>query len=330
MDEWRVISLNMGNESNDHKNIRDPEIHDCKGFSDANVNDAIVKSEKGETIWEQRLLMPAALNININSLSAPPTTADGDIYVLNKQGSSLDVNTITWQSGTTVRYAFNGSPDLSIYSVGWYMKAVSASQAVNNGSFVISAINNTSKYIDVTNELRTDAVADEASDSTAVATITHSSWSGAAQNDWVRYDLATTKWYAINAIDGMMCLNKSNSTYYGYASSSWVSFSSIAKTIDESIVAFAGGGQVSATALASNYNTVITCASDYDSAKLPSAVYDLERVVYNNTSSILSVYPQSGESINGITNYQFNIAPGGTMIFRGYSTGKWLAFGLSI
>ena len=96
------------------------------------------------------------------------------------------------------------------------------------------------------------------------------------------------------------------------------------------ITAFAGGGQGSATALTKKWNEVTTCASDNDSVKLLAAKIGSKQVVYNNTASILSVYPVVGESINGITNYQFNIAAGGVMSFESQKNGKWFSYGGSV
>ena len=81
--------------------------------------------------------------------------------------SGLDVNTIAWQSGTTVRYTFNGTPDLSGVSVGNYIKIESSTKAANNGQFAITAVNDGSDYIEIGNLDVTDATSDEATDSPA-------------------------------------------------------------------------------------------------------------------------------------------------------------------
>jgi len=81
----------------------------------------------------------------------------------------MDVNIIAWQSGTTVRYTMNGTPDLSGVSVGQNLEVDSATNSQNNGLFTITAVVDASDYIEVTNTLVTDASYDEASDSPAVA-----------------------------------------------------------------------------------------------------------------------------------------------------------------
>lgn len=108
-------------------------------------------------------------------------TSDVDVYAVAKASDvlvlgSLDVNTIAWRSGTTVRYTFNGSPNLSTVSAGMWLKVASAANSSNNGCFVITAVNDGSDYIEVTNAARTDADDDEASDSAAVGTAEDPIW----------------------------------------------------------------------------------------------------------------------------------------------------------
>lgn len=83
--------------------------------------------------------------------------------------TGLDVDTIAWQSGTTVRYTFNGTPDLSAVAAGDSLVVASATNASNNGTFIITTVNDGSDYIQVTNALRTDNTLDEATDSPATA-----------------------------------------------------------------------------------------------------------------------------------------------------------------
>lgn len=86
-----------------------------------------------------------------------------------RSAAEYDVDTIVWQSGNTIRYTLNGTPDLSVLSAGQNIRIKSAGNAVNNGQFEITAVDDTSDYIEVTNPDRTDGTADEASDSPAVA-----------------------------------------------------------------------------------------------------------------------------------------------------------------
>lgn len=81
---------------------------------------------------------------------------------------ALDVDTITFQSGITVRLAFNGSPALTGVQAGDVITITSATNPSNNGSFVIAEVDDTNDTMDIENPARTDATDDEASDSPAV------------------------------------------------------------------------------------------------------------------------------------------------------------------
>jgi len=85
--------------------------------------------------------------------------------------ANLDVDTIDWQSGNIVRYAFNGSPDLSEINDGEYLTVNYATNSQNNGTFKIHDVNDGSDYIDVINRDITDDTYDEATDSPAVADV---------------------------------------------------------------------------------------------------------------------------------------------------------------
>lgn len=76
---------------------------------------------------------------------------------------SLNISTIAWTSGTTVRYTFSGSPDLSGVVVGHQLQATGCTNALHDGTFEITAVSNASDYIDVINSSITDASNDEAS-----------------------------------------------------------------------------------------------------------------------------------------------------------------------
>jgi len=105
-----------------------------------------------------------------------PTFAEGQKQRLRFNQSSpsfsnvvegLDVDTILFQSGNTIRYTFNGSPDLSVISVNDVLFADSSTNALNDGSFFISTVDDGSNFIEVTNDLRSDDTLDEASDTSS-------------------------------------------------------------------------------------------------------------------------------------------------------------------
>ena len=86
--------------------------------------------------------------------------------------TGLAIDNINWQTGTTstVRYTFTGSPDLSAVIVGHQLVASSCTDDTHNGTFEITAVNNASDWIEVTNAAVTDATLDEASSpGTAIA-----------------------------------------------------------------------------------------------------------------------------------------------------------------
>lgn len=96
------------------------------------------------------------------------------------------------------------------------------------------------------------------------------------------------------------------------------------------ITALAGGGQAGATALTKKWNEVTVCASEFDSVKLPAMKIGSRVIIFNNTLNTLSVYPVTGESINGIVNYQFNIGAGQIMSFESHKTGLCFSYGGSV
>lgn len=85
--------------------------------------------------------------------------------------ATMDVDTIDWQSGNIIRYTMNGSPDLSGVADGDYLTVNYATNASNNGTFLIVTVNDGSDYVDVINYDRSDATDDEATDSPAIADI---------------------------------------------------------------------------------------------------------------------------------------------------------------
>ena len=97
----------------------------------------------------------------------------------------------------------------------------------------------------------------------------------------------------------------------------------------DAIVAFSGGGQTSAVLLTKKWSEVIP-AADYDSVKIPSAKIGAKWVAFNNSDFILAVFPTLSESINGIDDYQFNIAARSVMVFESQKDGKLFAYGNSI
>lgn len=205
---------------NEHKNLIDSQLHNCKGFAGALKNEYLVKNERYLQAWETRNFLPPVIDV-VSCNAPPPTEVDGDTYIVDNSTGSLDVNTITWQSGTTVRYVFNGTPDLSVYSTGDFITFKNSGNANNDGTFAITSINNGADWIEILNPLRTSATGDEAADSPSIGSVTDAQWDGAQQNDWVRYNDADDFWYNINAEVSFLCYNVTTGSILKFNGIEW-------------------------------------------------------------------------------------------------------------
>lgn len=86
--------------------------------------------------------------------------------------TALDVESVLWQSGNTVRYTFNGTPALTTPVAGDKLLVISSTNATNDGMFNIITVNDGSDFVEVYNPVRGDAADDEAAASPAVGDIT--------------------------------------------------------------------------------------------------------------------------------------------------------------
>lgn len=138
--------------------------------------------------------------------------------------------------------------------------------------------------------------------------------------------------YAVN-ITGTNSANENSVLKIGYERLS----------VSDSIAAFAGGGQTSATLLDSAYNRVITVASAADSVKLPLCQSGASNtaqlapgVISGNTTGLLvwvtnatatnalAVFPQTGQTIiNTSANTSFSIPALKTASFICAANGAW-------
>ena len=91
------------------------------------------------------------------------------------------------------------------------------------------------------------------------------------------------------------------------------------------VAAAVGGGQSGATALTASYNLVTTVTSNFDSVKLPvPAGAGVNITIKNTGASILSVFPSTGLTINGLAaNLSVDIPIGGDMVFTASSLTAW-------
>lgn len=86
-----------------HKNITNAtDIHNPKWLSTANNGDYAWKNEKGELESTDEIVLPAALNF-VDASVAPPTSNNGDIYILSS-GGSVNAGWGSVSVGDWVRY----------------------------------------------------------------------------------------------------------------------------------------------------------------------------------------------------------------------------------
>ena len=108
--------------------------------------------------------------IRISQTTTKATLEDSKyISIATEQQVDLDIDTIDWSSGTSVVLAFNSSPDFSQVAVGWLLKISSSTNSTNDGTYSITAIDDTLKTLTITNANRTDATDDEVTDATGTA-----------------------------------------------------------------------------------------------------------------------------------------------------------------
>jgi len=101
--------------------------------------------------------------------------ADEEGTVLTPADSRpLDIDSIIWRTGNTIRYTFNDSPDLrdiADTSTLVTLVVMSATNVLNNGTFTVTDVDAFNYWVDVTNITRTDPTADEASGSPAECSV---------------------------------------------------------------------------------------------------------------------------------------------------------------
>ena len=189
-------------------------MHLPKGMRLADNGTNVVKYASGDVQYIPINPLPAALDFADSSI-APVTEVDGDIYILDTSLSSLTVTDIAWQSGTTVRISFSGSPDLSATTVNDYFIISTASNDSNNGRFILSDVNDGSDFIEIENTSRTDATDDETSISIA-SNIGFRDWDGAINNEWVTFNSVVGEWQRIVPEEGLNCFIKSLADTYTF------------------------------------------------------------------------------------------------------------------
>jgi len=77
--------------------------------------------------------------------------ADNTIRLLAFSKTELDVDSITNPSGNTFRFNLNDTPDLSGVNIGDKVKIANSPNPGNNGNFDVTAVDDVSDYIEITN-----------------------------------------------------------------------------------------------------------------------------------------------------------------------------------
>jgi len=198
----------------------DKNVHYPKKFLGANAGDMAWKDASENLDWVQRCVLPPCLNV-VSPDSAPPTEKNGDIYILDLAGLNLDVDTIGWQADNTIRYVFAGAPDLSTFAADYYMRVKSAGNDSNNGTFIITTVNDGADWIEITNLDRSDNTDDERTSSPATAVVTHEDWDANAENDYVKYDGTDSLWYGFALVIGTLCINLDDELTYKLKTGGW-------------------------------------------------------------------------------------------------------------
>lgn len=103
-----------------------------------------------------------------------------------------------------------------------------------------------------------------------------------------------------------------------------------AESATDSITAFAGGGQTSATLLTTELNRVTTVATAADSIKLPASVKGTTIMVVNHAANSMQVFGSGTDTINDVaTATGVPHMPNSTVIYSCYTAGAWYTEGLA-
>lgn len=125
----------------------------------------------------------------------------------------------------------------------------------------------------------------------------------------------------VSPVEGLLVYDTDTNSYW-YYDTLWIELSAAGISSTDSITAFAGGGQGSATQLTTTVNRITTCASAGDSVKL-SATFNAgdEITVINDGTERLDIFPSSGDFIEGMpVNTAIQLLPNQRMIFRATTT----------
>jgi hypothetical protein len=101
-------------------------------------------------------------------------------------------------------------------------------------------------------------------------------------------------------------------------------------SVEDNIVAKAGGGQTNAYQLSAAVSRVVTVASASDSVKLPKAVAGNQYEVINDGANALQIFGTSPDTIDGVaTGTGVTITNARRSIFWCVTNGAWQSAGMA-
>lgn len=139
----------------------------------------------------------------------------------------------------------------------------------------------------------------------------------------------TSGTFAGQAGKGTLLIDFSSGNFYintgTIDSPSWIRFeaSGVSPALD-GVTANPGGGQAGAVSLTAAVNRVTTAASRGDSVALPAATPGTTIIVINAGAQPISVFPVSGDKINGqAVNLPVTVIPNETVVFASSIVNQW-------
>lgn len=89
------------------------------------------------------------------------------------------------------------------------------------------------------------------------------------------------------------------------------------------IVAFAGGGQASATQLTASFNIIATVATAGDSVKTPPAIAGLDITIINDGANACDVFPSTGDDLGAGVDTAVSLAAGSSVRYYAKDSVNW-------
>lgn len=187
--------------NNQHRKLTGEQLHNPKGFDEATASTMLSKNAQGSLEWIDQPVLKTALNY-VSPQSAPPTETTGDVYLLDDTGADYTVSSIV--AGTNVNViTFSGSPDLSSIVTSDFLTISGSNEAVNSGTFLITAVDNSAKTITVSN-IDAETATNETTGATAYYTV--GAWDGAIKGEHVAFN--GSAWQITSPSDGVLCFDQ--------------------------------------------------------------------------------------------------------------------------